>query len=143
MHYSLGYTVKEICGILNLKKTTVYETLRYYTTHGVCYNPDTRRRGRRRQLSSVNISFIRSLMSQHHTIYLDEIQEELLTRRGVRVSIPTLTRTLHCLHLTNKDVSGRALERNDEQRAIFMNHIADIVTDPNMLMFGDEAAKDE
>jgi len=24
-----------------------------------------------------------------------------------------------------------------------MNHIADIVTDPNMLMFGDEAAKDE
>ena len=82
-------------------------------------------------------------MSQHHTIYLDEIQEELLTRHGVRVSIPTLTRTLRRLHLTNKDVSGRALERNDKQRAIFMNHIADIVTDPNMLMFGDKAAKDE
>jgi hypothetical protein len=47
------------------------------------------------------------------------------------------------LHFTNKDVSGHALECNKEQRAIFMNHIADIVTDPNMLMFGDEAAKDE
>jgi hypothetical protein len=47
------------------------------------------------------------------------------------------------LHFTNKDVSGHALECNKEQRAIFMNHIADIVTDPNMLIFGDEAAKDE
>jgi hypothetical protein len=54
-----------------------------------------------------------------------------------------LTRTLHRLHLTNKDVSGRALEHNEEQHAIFMNHIADVVTDPTMLMFGDEAAKDE
>jgi len=143
MHYSLGYTVKEICGILNLKKTTVYETLRYYTTHGVCYNPNARSRGRRRHLTSTDISFICSLISQHNTVYLDEIQEELLTRRCVQVSISTLTRTLRRLQFTNKDVSGRALERNEEQCAIFMNQIADIVTDPNMLMFGDEAAKDE
>ena len=47
------------------------------------------------------------------------------------------------MQLTNKDVSGRALERNVEQRAIFMNYMAEIVQDPNMLMFGDEAAKDE
>ena len=52
-------------------------------------------------------------------------------------------RTLCQLHLTNKDVSGRALERNVEQRAIFMNRMEDLVEDPNMLMFGDEASKDE
>jgi hypothetical protein len=86
---------------------------------------------------------INALLSQDHTIYLDEIQEQLHTQRNVQVSIPTLTRTLRRLHFTNKDVSGWALEQNDELWAMYMNHIADVVTDPNMLMFGDEAAKDE
>lgn len=103
MCYSFGYTVKEIWWILNFKKTIVYETLRCYTSHGVCYNPDTLRRGRRRQLTSTDFSFIPSLISQHRTIYFDEIQEELLTCRGVWVSMPTLTRSLHHLHLTNKN----------------------------------------
>ena len=74
---------------------------------------------------------------------MDEIQEELLLRRGVNVSIPTLTRTLRCLHFTHKDVSGKALERNDRRRAIYMNRVAEIMTDPEQLMFGDEASKDE
>src|ERR1700720_274371 len=98
---------------------------------------------RPRKLTSTDISFIKALISQHHTIYLDEIQEQLLSRRGTQISIPTLMRTLCRMQLTNKDVSGRALERNVEQRAIFMNYMAEIVQDPNMLMFGDEAAKDE
>ena len=51
--------------------------------------------------------------------------------------------TLCRLHLSNKDVSGCALERNIEQRAIFMNRMANLVENPNMLMFGDEAAKNE
>ena len=137
------YSVKEICGILGIKKSLVYKTLQYHSTHGVCYNPNTRKCGRHRKLTAIDITFIRSLISENHTIYLDEIQEQLLTRRGTRVSISTLMRTLCHLHLTNKDVSGRALERNIEQRAVFMNQMADLVKDPNMLMFGDEAAKDE
>jgi hypothetical protein len=44
---------------------------------------------------------------------------------------------------TNKDVLSRAYERNEQLRAIFMNNIADIVSNPDMLMFGDEASKDE
>ncbi|KAG2359199.1 hypothetical protein BDR07DRAFT_1415761 [Suillus spraguei] len=40
-------------------------------------------------------------------------------------------------------ISAYALERNEELRAIFMNSIAEIAPDPEMLMFGDEAAKDE
>jgi hypothetical protein len=51
--------------------------------------------------------------------------------------------TLCQLHLTNKDVSGHALEQNVEQRAIFINQMADLVGDLNMLMFGGEASKDE
>ena len=82
-------------------------------------------------------------LDQQHTVYLDEIQEQLLSRHGVKVSIPTLTRTLHRLHFSHKQVSGKALERNDRLRAVYMNWIADLVPDPNMLMFGDEVAKDE
>jgi hypothetical protein len=88
-------------------------------------------------------SFICALLNHQHTAYLDEIQEQLLARCSIMVSIPTLTRTLCRLHFTHKDVSGKALERNDCDRAIYMNWIAELITDLNQLMCGDEASKDE
>ncbi|KAJ7713398.1 hypothetical protein B0H16DRAFT_1272520, partial [Mycena metata] len=94
-------------------------------------------------LNSVNIKFIEALINQCHTIYLDEIQEKLLLQRDVSVSITTLLRALHRLELTRKCVSVRALERNDLLRSAYMNRIADLVPDPNMLMFIDEAAKND
>ena len=143
LRYELGFSVKDICRVLGIKKSLVYKTLQFYHAHGTTYNPHARRQAQRHQLSSIDVSFIRALLSQDHTIYLDEIQEQLLVRRNVHVSVPTLTRTLRRLHFTNKGVSGRAYERNDQLRAVFMNNIADIVTNPDMLMFGDEAAKNE
>jgi hypothetical protein len=76
-------------------------------------------------------------------MYLDEIQEQLLSCHGVKVSIPTLTCTLQQLLPTNKDVLSKALERNDPDHAVYMNGIAELVPDLEMLMFGDEASKDE
>jgi hypothetical protein len=76
-------------------------------------------------------------------MYLDELQEKLLTQRGVGVSISTLLRTLRRLHFSRKCVSARALERNDTLRSAYWNRIADVVPDPNMLMFIDEAAKND
>ena len=83
------------------------------------------------------------LLNQKHTVYLDEIQEQLLSCCSVKVSIPTLTHTLRRLHFTHKDVSGKALECNDRLCAVYINRMADLVTDPEMLMFGDEVHKDE
>ena len=34
-----GYSVKDICGLLGIKKTLVCRTLRYYRDFGVIYNP--------------------------------------------------------------------------------------------------------
>jgi transposase len=79
LRYSAGYSVKEICGILGIRKSLVYQTLQYYAVHGVFPNPNTRKRGWHRKLTSIDINFIKSLISEHHTIYLDEIQEQLLT----------------------------------------------------------------
>jgi transposase len=143
LHYNLGYPVKKIAHVLGIKKTLIYKTLFFHRMHGRTYNPYTARQSRRRHLTSTDISFIRGLLHQKHAIYLDEIQEQLLLRRGMKISLSTLTRTLHRLHFSNKDVTGHALERNSELRAVFMNRIADQVPDPNMLMFGDEASKDE
>ncbi|OAX36843.1 hypothetical protein K503DRAFT_660889, partial [Rhizopogon vinicolor AM-OR11-026] len=56
-------------------------------------------------------------------------------------SLSTFFRTLQRLGITRKKVSRRALERNDEKRAAFMNNLADIAPNPEMLMFGDKAAK--
>ena len=76
-------------------------------------------------------------------MYLDELQDELLTWRGVAVSVPTLLRSLRRLHFSRKFVSICALERNDMDRAIYMNHFAEMVTDPAMVMFVDEAAQNK
>jgi transposase len=137
------FNVKKICGLLRLKKTLVYKTLQYARAYGVPYNPHAHKPGRRRILSQGDVQFIVALLTRKHTIYIDEIQEQLRNERGVAISIPTLWRTLHRLHYSCKGVSVRALERNDLLRSAFMNKIADEVMNPDMLMFVDEAARDK
>ncbi|KAH9180411.1 hypothetical protein EDB89DRAFT_1803872, partial [Lactarius sanguifluus] len=92
-------------------------------------------------LSLIDIKFIAALVEQRHCIYLDEIKRALSEQRGCDVSIPTLSRTLQRLHFSRKRISARALERNEILRAAYMNTIADTVTNPDMLMFVDEAAR--
>ena len=91
----------------------------------------------------MDLAFIQVLLNQKHTVYLDKIQEQLLSCHSVKVSIPTLTHTLCQLHFTHKDVLGKTLEHNDCLCAVYMNCMVDLVTDLEMLMFGDEVHKDE
>jgi transposase len=139
------FTVKEIVRILGIKKTVVYDTLANYRRFGVACNPNgfTHTLGRRRKLDSTDIRLIKSLLKQNPCLYLDELQDELLTRRDVTVSVPTLFRTLRRLHFSHKRISRRALERNDLERSMFMNNIAGLITDPAQLMFVDEAARNK
>ncbi|KAG1861935.1 hypothetical protein C8R48DRAFT_603889 [Suillus tomentosus] len=135
-----GHSVKHICHLLGVKKTLVYKVLQLFplVSQYRCSN-----QGRRRSLTVNDIAFITTILRHRPTIYLDELQQELCSRRGVFVSIPTLFRTFCWLHVNRKCISAYALERNKELRAMFMNSIAEIAPDPEMLMFGDEAAKDE
>ena len=57
--------------------------------------------------------------------------------------IATLQMTLHHLSYSRKVVSAHVLERNDLLRSVFMNKIANEVTNPNMLMFVDEVARNK
>lgn len=143
---ALGYSVRDICFLLGIKKTLVYDVLQFQSTYNIPYNPHTAegtRLGRQRILGNEDISFIRSVIHCNGMLYLDEIQALLLERRNTSVSIPTLSRTLRRMQYTKKRVSARAIERNEVDRAVYMNTIAEIAPDPEMLMFTDESAKDE
>jgi transposase len=95
LRLKLGFSVKEICKILGIHKSLVYQTLQSYCIHGTTSNPLSRLHCGPRKLTSVDIAFIRDILGQRHTTYLDEIQDELFSRRGTLVSIPNLAQTLH------------------------------------------------
>src|ERR1700709_2190544 len=117
-----GYSVRNICYLLGVKKTLVYKVIQLYK-HLPASSHHSGQRGRRRVLTINDIAFITAVLRQNPTMYLDELQHELHARRGVYVSVPTLFRTLSRLLYSRKDISARALERDEERRAIFMNHI--------------------
>jgi transposase len=135
-----GHTVKHICNLLGVKKTLIYKVLHLFPSAS---NHVYSNQGRCRSLTIDDIAFITAILCHRPTIYLDELRYELHSRRGVFVSLQTLLRTFQRLHINRKCISAYALERNEDQRAIYMNNIAEVAPDPEMLMFGDEAAKDE
>jgi transposase len=94
LYYKQNFTIKEICGLLGIKKSLTYKTLSYSSTYGVPYNPHARTGGRRQVLNREDIKFVVALIERQHCIYLDEIQEELYLHRGYHPSIPTLVHTL-------------------------------------------------
>ena len=140
--YEQGYSDKKSCQLLAIRKTLVYKTL-CLSLPGTTHNTNVQRHSRPCHLTITDHTFILALLNQQHTVYLDEIQEQLLLCHHVTVSIPTLTWTLCCLHFTHKDVYGKALEHSDHYHVIYMNQLANLAPDPEMLMFDDESSKDE
>ena len=143
LFYKQGLGIKDICGLLDIKKSAAYRAIFYFRRYGIPCNPHAHKSGRRCTLSQGDLKFIVGLLTRRHSIYLDEIQEQLRNERGVSVSVATLMRALCRLHYSHKSVSVRVLERNDLLRSAFMNKIADEVTNPDMLMFVDEAARNK
>jgi len=143
LFYKQGFNVKDICGLLGIKKTLIYRTLSYTRAYGVPFNPHAHKFGQKRILSPGDVKFIVALLNHRHSLYLDEIQRQLCNERRIFISITTLLRTLRRLHYSHKGVSARALERDDLLRSAFMNMIADVITSPDMLMFVDEAARND
>ena len=142
--YHDNHSIKDICHSLGIKKSLVYRTLLLYSKYGTTTNPYRYSHipGRQRALNSVDVAFVSATVQHRSTIYLDEIQRDLWAKRHKFATLSTLLRTLRRLHITRKVVSSPAAERNEETRAIYMNRIAANVPDANMLVFIDEAAKD-
>ena len=96
LHYNLGYSVKEIVKVLGVKKSLIYKTLFFHQIYGLTHNPHSTQQSHHHwHLTAIDISFIQGLLHQKHTIYLDEIQEQLLIWHSMQISLPTLSHTLH------------------------------------------------
>ena len=141
LHNQHDMSVKDIRTVLGLKRATVYRIIRTFRLSG---SLSVQKTGHRPLiLSTADQSSLSSYIHSSNTLYLDEMQRKLLEERGKAVSLATVSRSLDRMNYSRKAISGTAIERNDMRRASFMCKIADMVSDPAMLMFTDESAKDE
>lgn len=115
----------EIATLAACSSATVYRVLKLFADSGEATNPNIHR-GRRRVLSTEDVNFIESLLSDNPALFLDELALELYTIRDVDVSLATLSRTLHRLGLSHKQIAARAAEQNDLLRATWMAQYGDI-----------------
>ena len=102
----------------------IYQTLDYHRNHGITYNLMAFLYfscGQPHILADTDLNLIKSLLSQEPMMYLNELQDELLTCHGAVVSIPTLLRWLHHLNFSCKSVCIHALEHNDLDCSMYMN----------------------
>jgi len=69
LHYEQGYSVKQICQLLAIRKTLVYDmyTLCLHCLHGTTHNPNVWRHSEPYCLTTTDHSFILALLKQHHT----------------------------------------------------------------------------
>ena len=119
------------CDSQTVQNGTVYQNLDYHRNHGITYNLMAFlyfSRGQPCILADTDLNLIKSLLSQEPTMYLDELQDELLTHCGAVVSIPTLLQSLCCLHFSCKSVCICALECNDLDHSMYMNWFAEIIS---------------
>jgi hypothetical protein len=145
LFYEQGHSVCAISTILGVKKTFIYDNLKYHHLYGVPYNaaaPPKCLTGRYQCLSKADQEYIRALIGQCSTIYLDEICDELAWNRGKFVSIQTILYTLQQLHFTQKGLSARAFEQNEIQQMLFWQTVAELITHPDQVMFTDETLQD-
>ena len=134
--------MQEIAGLVGCGVRTVYNILSYHRDYHTLRNPSTRGlHGANRSLDMGDMNYIESLIDAQPKIYLDKIQDELLERRDVFVSILTLSRTLHQLSMTCKHVANEALERNELLCATWQATYADIPAD--YCVWLDEASVDD
>src|ERR1700712_566356 len=86
------YSITKICEILGIRKSFVYKTLKIYATLFDVANPNSRKAGHRCSLDYEDLNYIKSRCLLHSSIFLDELQNDLLSRRDVKVSLSTLFR---------------------------------------------------
>lgn len=72
-------------------RRTVYNIIETYLTYGQASNPNARCAGRRRILERQDIEFLSTVVDENHTIFLDELQEQLSLERHIDVSLATLS----------------------------------------------------
>jgi len=118
-------TAAEIAGLASCFESTVYDVLRLHREYGQVTNLYAHP-SRPHILQMADIEYIHSLWLANPALYLDELQEQLLSVRDVDVSLSTISHTIWGLALTHKHISKTAAERNELLRATWQAEYGDI-----------------
>ena len=112
----------KICEVLCIRKSLVYKTLHLYATLSDVASPNSRTAGRRRSLNYEDINYIKSHCHLHSSAFLDELQSDLLSQRGVKVSVSTLLNSATSWYHTQGSISSRPWAEWWKTRRIHEQH---------------------
>jgi transposase len=109
--------------------------LLYNTTRSVVTNPETYQlKGRPLALNEEERQFVFSMVTEKPQVYLAEIQQELLDKRNVHISVQTISNELHQrLGLSQKTMRKVHPNQDLRQRAEYTILVANY--NPEMLVF--------
>ena len=134
--------MKDVARAFSVSLDFVHRVVSLHKHYGQVTDPCAQPQGGHRILTSEDDNYIRSLIEERPTIYLDEIREKLVTEHGVNISLATISRTLARLQCSKKSLSRRAAERNEELRILWESKTATEYDDPDFFVFIDESAVD-
>ena len=111
----------------------------YETTRAVVTNPATyQTRGRPLALNNEERGFLLDMVTDHPTIYLEEIRESLMEQCNVHISLQTISNELHeRLRMSQKTMRKVNSNQNPIQRAQYIIMMANY--DPDCLVFTGES----
>ncbi|RXW19082.1 hypothetical protein EST38_g6778 [Candolleomyces aberdarensis] len=130
----------EIAALAGCSEHTVRKVLCIYNHFGIVNNPLAQQHGQKRALTMVDIDYIASVLNANPSLYMDEIQDQLLEYCNVEVSIPMLCQMLHQIALSHKKISKEAAERNQLLHATWQAEYGHIPAD--YFVWLDESAID-
>ena len=140
VHLTTDYTAATISKLFNVSERTVYRYISLFELTG-----DVQARKRKNGPGCLMGDFeqlvLLRLVLENPGIYLHELQEELINKFGVPISVPTICRTLRSMGCTRQAMSRVALQRCDSSRAEFMSKVS--IYDPSMLVWLDESGCDK
>lgn len=137
---ALGLSYHVIGRNLGVDSSTVYRTVKLYTTTG---SVDKRRYNTAnlpRKLTDSTQFFIMHLVLIQPGIMLHEIKREVLEVKGVELSLSTICQFLHKEGFSRQKMKIKATQRDEALRSLFASEVS--LYQSNMFVFLDETGTD-
>ena len=93
-HSELGKSNPEIALLASCSECTVRDVLWIHRDYGVVCNPFAQPHSGHCSLDTSDLNYISSLLAANPCLYLDELQDQLVTGWGIHVSIATISHTI-------------------------------------------------
>ena len=139
-YYFYGLSFRQVGRNLFRDHSTVKGWWNNFVQYGT---PCKTRKKLPKKLTEVELGYIKRVIDESPTIYLDEIASSLYEIYGVRISISTLCRSLyHDLNYTRKAITKFNREKSISLQRCYWTMMLQIGARQDQLVFLDESSKD-